>query len=79
VQVIRLVMQGSIEEQVLQLSRSKRRLFEKLITPGEAMPQKLSQQDVLKLFSKTMQEQGPDDLSPEPALSRRGCLNSPIP
>lgn len=68
VQVIRLVMQGSIEEQVLKLSRSKRRLFEKLITPGEAMPQKLSQQDVLRLFSRSMQEQGPDDASPEPPV-----------
>ena len=56
VQVLRLVMQGSVEEQVLQMSRSKRRLFEKLITPGEVMPQKLSQDDILRLFDKQVQE-----------------------
>ena len=57
VQVLRLVMQGSVEEQVLQMSRSKRRLFEKLITPGEVMPQKLSQNDILRLFDKQVQEE----------------------
>lgn len=57
VQVIRLVMQGSVEEQVLQMSRSKRRLFEKLITPGEVMPQKLSQDEILRLFDKQVQEE----------------------
>lgn len=51
VQVLRLVMHDSIEEQVLALGRGKRRLFEQLITPGEQLPQKLTQQDILKLFS----------------------------
>ena len=51
VQVMRLVMHDSIEEQVLALGRTKRRLFEKLIAPGEAMPDKLTKEDILKLFS----------------------------
>ncbi len=57
VQVLRLVMHDSIEEQVLALGRGKRRLFEQLITPGEQMPQKLSQQDILKLFSVSSQQE----------------------
>ena len=59
VQVLRLVMHDSIEEQVLALGRNKRRLFEKLITPGEQMPQKLTQQDILKLFSLPQVEEAP--------------------
>lgn len=51
VQVLRLVMHDSIEEQVLALGKTKRRLFEKLIAPGEAMPDKLTKEDILKLFS----------------------------
>ena len=50
VQVLRLVMHDSIEEQVLALGAQKRKMFEKLITPGEQMPGKLSGEDVLKLF-----------------------------
>ncbi len=50
VQVLRLVMHDSIEEQVLALGAQKRKLFEKLITPGEQMPSRLSGEDVLKLF-----------------------------
>ncbi|NLA53045.1 MAG: DEAD/DEAH box helicase, partial [Clostridiales bacterium] len=57
VQVMRLVMHDSIEEQVLALGRGKRKLFEQLITPGEQMPQKLSQQDVLRLFSVSTREE----------------------
>ncbi len=56
VQVLRLVMHDSIEEQVLALGRGKRKLFEQLITPGEQLPQKLSQQDLLKLFSVSAAE-----------------------
>jgi SNF2 family DNA or RNA helicase len=50
VEVIRLVMHHSIEEQVLSMSDRKRRLFDKLITPGEEMPTKLSDKDILSLF-----------------------------
>ena len=57
VQVLRLVMHDSIEEQVLALGRGKRKLFEQLITPGEQLPQKLTQNDILKLFSVSSKEE----------------------
>ena len=50
VEVVRLVMHHSIEEQVLSMSDRKRRLFDKLITPGEEMPTRLSDKDILSLF-----------------------------
>lgn len=50
VEVLRLVVHDSIEEQVLQMSQRKRRLFDKLITPGEEMPTRLSEKDILSLF-----------------------------
>jgi len=52
VQILRLINLRSIEEAVVEMGRRKRRLFDRLITPGEAMPQKLSREDVLKLFEK---------------------------
>ena len=65
VQVLRLVMHDSVEEQVIRLSQSKRKLFEKLIRPGEAMPQKLSRDEILRLFSV--------DSAEEEALSAPGA------
>ena len=50
VEVLRLVVHNSIEEQVLQMSDRKRRLFDKLITPGEEMPTRLTEKDILALF-----------------------------
>lgn len=50
VEVIRLLVHNSIEEQVVGMSQAKRTLFDKLITPGESMPSKLTEQDLLKLF-----------------------------
>lgn len=50
VEVIRLIAHNSIEEQVLSMSDRKRRLFDRLITPGEEMPTKLSEKDILSLF-----------------------------
>ena len=50
VEVIRLLMHDSIEEQVVNMSKSKRKLFDLLITPGESMPTKLSDEDLLRLF-----------------------------
>ena len=50
VEVIKLVMHGTIEEQVLRMSDRKRRLFDRLITPGEEMPTRLSEKDILSLF-----------------------------
>ena len=50
VEVIRLLVHNSIEEQVVGMSQAKRTLFDKLITPGESMPARLTQEDLLKLF-----------------------------
>ena len=50
VEVLRLVVHHSIEEQVLSMSDRKRRLFDKLITPGEEMPTRLTEKDILSLF-----------------------------
>lgn len=52
VQIIHLITLRSIEEAVVDMGRRKRRLFDRLITPGETIPQKLSRDDVLKLFEK---------------------------
>ncbi len=50
VEVLRLVVHQSIEEQVVNMSTRKRRLFDKLITPGEELPTKLTEKDILALF-----------------------------
>ena len=50
VEVVRLLVHDSIEEQVVSMSQAKRKLFDLLITPGESMPTKLSDKDLLKLF-----------------------------
>ena len=50
VEVIRLLVHDSIEEQVVGMSQAKRTLFDKLITPGESMPARLTEEDLLKLF-----------------------------
>ncbi len=50
VEVLRLVVHHSVEEQVLRMSARKRRLFDQLITPGEELPTKLTERDILSLF-----------------------------
>lgn len=50
VEVLRLVVHNSIEEQVLRMSARKRRLFDQLISPGEEMPTRLTEKDILALF-----------------------------
>ena len=50
VEVLRLVVHSSIEEQVVNMSDRKRRLFDKLITPGEELPSRLTEKDILALF-----------------------------
>ena len=50
VEVIRLLVHNSIEEQVVGMSQAKRTLFDKLITPGESMPARLTEKDLLQLF-----------------------------
>ncbi len=52
VTVLSLVTHGTIEEQVVNMSVKKRRLFDKLITAGEAMPTTLSDKDILSLFGR---------------------------
>ena len=51
VEVIRLVTAQSIEEQVVELGRRKKALFDRLITPGESVLSALSEQDIRSLFS----------------------------
>ena len=50
VEVWKLIMHSSIEEQVLSMSERKRRMFDRLITPGEEMPARLTDKDILSLF-----------------------------
>ena len=50
VNVIRLITRGTIEEQVVRLGQRKRELFDQMITAGEQMPTKLSQEDIRALF-----------------------------
>ncbi len=52
VQVIRLVTRHSIEERVASMSMGKRKLFDRLITPGETMPSRLSAKQILALFGE---------------------------
>ena len=50
VTVLSLVTHGTIEEQVLRLGERKKRLFDRLITPGETLPDALSQEEIMGLF-----------------------------
>ena len=50
VEVWKLITHSSIEEQVLKMSERKRRMFDRLITPGEEMPARLTDKDILALF-----------------------------
>ena len=50
VTVLSLVTHGTIEEQVVRLGERKKNLFDRLITPGEAMPEALTQEEILGLF-----------------------------
>ena len=52
VQILHLITPDSIEEAVVAMGVRKRRLFDRLITPGESMPQRLSQEEILQLFEK---------------------------
>jgi SNF2 family DNA or RNA helicase len=51
VQILHLITLHSIEEAVVEMGGRKRRLFDRLITPGEKLPQKLSREDILNLFA----------------------------
>ncbi len=51
VEVWKLIVHDSIEEQVLNLNDRKRRMFDSLIAPGETMPTRLTEKDILSLFA----------------------------
>lgn len=51
VQVIRLITRATIEEQVVQLSKRKRALFDAIITAGERLPTDLTKEEILNFFS----------------------------
>jgi SNF2 family DNA or RNA helicase len=50
VEVIRLITHDTVEEQVAALGERKRKLFDRLITPGEEMVTALTEQDIRSLF-----------------------------
>ena len=50
--MLSLVTHGTIEEQVVHLGERKKNLFDRLITPGEALPDALTQEDILALFRR---------------------------
>ena len=50
VTVLNLVTHGTIEEQVVRLGERKKSLFDRLITPGETLPDALSKEEVMALF-----------------------------
>ncbi len=50
VTVLSLVTHGTIEEQVVHLGERKKNLFDRLITPGEALPEALTQEEIMSLF-----------------------------
>ncbi|MBQ8136157.1 MAG: DEAD/DEAH box helicase, partial [Clostridia bacterium] len=51
VEVWKLIVHDSVEEQVLNLNDRKRKMFDSLITPGETMPTRLTEKDILSLFA----------------------------
>ena len=51
VTVLSLVTHGTIEEQVVRLGERKKSLFDRLITPGETLPETLTKEEVMALFA----------------------------
>lgn len=58
VEVIRLLTHGTIEEQVVELSRNKKQLFDQLIEAGEENLSSLSEDAIRALFSDMEEELG---------------------
>ena len=52
VTVFNLVTHGTIEEQVVRLGDRKRALFDRLITPGETLPEALTSEEIMALFDE---------------------------
>ena len=48
--MIRLVTHATIEEQVIELCRKKKELFDQLITPGEDLVTALTEEEIRGLF-----------------------------
>lgn len=50
VQVIKLITKGTIEEKIFQLQEKKKEMIDKVITEGETLVSKLSEEEILSLF-----------------------------
>ncbi len=50
VQVIKLITKGTIEEKIFKLQEKKKEMVDKVITEGETLVSKLSEEDILSLF-----------------------------
>ena len=50
VQVIKLITKGTIEEKIFQLQEKKKEMIDKIITEGETLVSKLSEEEILSLF-----------------------------
>ena len=50
VQVIKLITKGTIEEKIFKLQEKKKEMIDKVITEGETLVSKLSEEDILSLF-----------------------------
>lgn len=51
VQVIRLIVEGTIEEKIYELQQRKRELIGQVIQPGESMLSTLSEEDIKQLLN----------------------------
>ena len=50
VQVIKLITKGTIEEKIFELQEKKKEMIDKIITEGETLVSKLSEDEILSLF-----------------------------
>ena len=50
VQVIKLITKGTIEEKIFQLQEKKKEMIDKVITEGETLITKLSEEEIMSLF-----------------------------
>ena len=50
VQVIKLITKGTIEEKIFQLQEKKKEMIDKVITEGETLISKLSEEEIMSLF-----------------------------
>lgn len=50
VQVIKLITKGTIEEKIFQLQEEKKEMIDRVITEGETLVSKLSEEEILSLF-----------------------------